>query len=254
MKIYFFSCVLFFTSLGTYSQSREEIDDMKQTEAKDMLFNKIQELIKLNGTVDLCQQEKAEQKASFESQIEGLKRELENTDKFVRINGVYWTKQTLSETKWKNGTSINEARSLKEWNSLTDDGQPCYMRPEYGDSKEPGLLYNVYAIKKLEQVQGTEGLRLPTFAEGESLVNYLLGVTDNANNSGMILRVDNSLNVKQGGYCYREKGWEPSKTIFWLSPNESGGVMGLSIGADNSLGIFERSSVNYGFMVRLVRK
>jgi len=254
MKIFVFFFVILLSSFTSRSQSLEEIDNMKQSEAKEMLYNKIQELNKLNGEISLCEKEKSEQKAGFHDQINELKKELENTDIYIRLNGVYWTKKTLSETKWKNGESIDEARTLNEWNKMTENEVPCYMRPEYGNSKEPGNLYNIYAVQKMEQIKGTDGLRLPTVAEGEGLVNYLKEASGNASNAGMLLRVDSSLNVKQGGYCYSESIWEPMKTIFWLSPKDGTGVKGLSIGADNSLGVFERSSVNYGFMIRLVRK
>jgi hypothetical protein len=254
MKICVFFFVILLSSITSRSQSRDEVENMKQAEAKEMLNNKIQELNKLNGEISLCEKQKSELKVGFQDQINELKKLLENTEMYIRLNGVYWTKVTLSETTWKDGKNIDEARTLNEWNKMTANGVPCYMRPEYGNSKEPGYLYNIYAVKKMEEIKGTDGLRLPTVEEGEGLVNYLKTASGNASNPGILLRVDSSLNVKEGGYCYSESSWEPTKTIFWLSPTDGTGVKGLSIGADNSLGVFERSSVNYGFMIRLVRK
>jgi hypothetical protein len=252
---------IFFSSFQAvgYGQSIEEIDDMSVKDARSNLKLKVQEVKNLKNNLDSCEQviselETCKQgKISLERQIRDLQEENLLLTGYAQVNGVYWTKSSLQITELKNGKSLQEARDIDEWILMTDDKVPCYMRPTYKKSEEPGFLYNIHAVQIMDQWKGTEGLRLPTVEEGNSLVNYLNKISNGAANAGMLLRLDNSLNVKSGGYCYKDSNWEPLKTIFWLSPKGEG-VKGLSIGSDNSIGIFERTSNNYGFMVRLVKK
>ena len=259
MKYSLFYFLFSASQVLSYGQSIEEIDDMSSKDLKANLKSKVQEIYKLTSNLDSCEQFSKEletcvqDKSRLERSIKDLEQDLSLLTGYVQINGVYWTKSSLQITELKNGKSLQEARDIHEWILMTDDNVPCYMRPTYKKSEEPGFLYNIHAVQIIDQWKCTEGLRLPTVEEGNSLVNYLSKISNNATNAGMLLRLDNSLNVKSGGYCYKDSNWEPLKTIFWLSSKDDG-VKGLSIGSDNSIGIFERTSNNYGFMVRLVKK
>jgi hypothetical protein len=236
------------------AQSDEEIKKMKSDEAKGLLTKKIQEVGRYQSDLTECERKLEELNQKYNRDVNELNADLKLLNTYVRINGVYWTKNTVSIKEVTKGEAMREAKSLYEWVALTEDGHPCYMEPEYKRSEEPGLIYNYHAIQRIEDWKGIEGLRLPTEKEGRDLVNYLASISNDAPNAGMLLRMDSSLNVKKGGYCYKDSEWESGKTIFWLSSPTSSGVRGLSIGSDNSVGIFERSSLTYGFMVRLVKK
>ena len=260
LKPILFIALFISANAWSYGQAKEELEKMNKKELSEKLQSKLAIIDKLNKDINSCEEIKSnlEKCKQENSRLKSVEEELNNLKNYEKLNGVYWTKTSSKITRFKSGNEIKEARGVKEWNALTADSVACYMEPPYKESEEQGYLYNYYAVQKINEWQNTEGFRLPTVKEAEQLIEYLKSVTKDAPNAGVLLRMPDGLNIKSGGYCSQDNDWDAKKTIFWLSPNpENSGasnVYGLSIGSDNSVGIFERSANTYGFMVRLVKK
>lgn len=96
-----------------------------------------------------------------------------NVYKTVSIGSQVWTVENLRTTKYNDGTDIPHVTDGDQWSDLTT---PVYCW--YDNSTDPaeqekwGALYNWYAVNTGKLAP--EGWRVPTYAEWDTLQNYLI--------------------------------------------------------------------------------
>jgi uncharacterized protein (TIGR02145 family) len=71
-----------------------------------------------------------------------------NSQTTVKISEQSWATENLGVVTFRNGDSLIEAKSFKEWKRAEKDKKPawCYYDNKSVNGKKHGKLYNVYAI------------------------------------------------------------------------------------------------------------
>jgi uncharacterized protein (TIGR02145 family) len=91
----------------------------------------------------------------------------------VRIGTQNWAIANLNVSTFRNGDSIPEARTNKEWIAAGDAGKPawCYYNNDPAIGRIYGKLYNWYAVNDPRGL-APAGWTLPTDADWTQLINY----------------------------------------------------------------------------------
>ncbi|HZV71681.1 MAG TPA: fibrobacter succinogenes major paralogous domain-containing protein [Saprospiraceae bacterium] len=92
----------------------------------------------------------------------------------LKIGKQIWVTENLNVTKFRNGDSIQEAKTNQEWKVACKEGRPCwsYYNNEYLLGKEYGILYNWFAINDPRGLAPV-GWHIPNNEEWMTLVNNL---------------------------------------------------------------------------------
>ena len=99
-----------------------------------------------------------------------------NMYKIVKIGDQVWMAENLNVSTFRNGDSISEAQSIKDWVVLGSKRQPawCYYQNDPENGKKYGKLYNWYVVNDPRGL-APEGWHVPTDAEWQKLIDYLGG-------------------------------------------------------------------------------
>jgi uncharacterized protein (TIGR02145 family) len=94
----------------------------------------------------------------------------------VRIGTQTWASANLNVSTFRNGDSIPEARSNKEWVAAGESGKPawCYYNNSPANGLKYGKLYNWYAVNDLRGL-APDGWTLSSDADWANLTNSLGG-------------------------------------------------------------------------------
>jgi len=100
---------------------------------------------------------------------------VENNDT-VKIGTQIWATKNLDVSTFRNGDSIPEAKTDKEWNQAKEMRKPawCYYNIDPANGKIYGKLYNWYAVHDKRGL-APEGWHVPSDEEWTTLTNYLGG-------------------------------------------------------------------------------
>jgi uncharacterized protein (TIGR02145 family) len=92
----------------------------------------------------------------------------------VRIGTQNWAIANLNVITFRNGDSIPQAKTNKEWVAAGDAGKPawCYYNNDPAIGLKYGKLYNWFAVNDPRGL-APAGWNLPTDAEWSQLINYL---------------------------------------------------------------------------------
>jgi len=68
--------------------------------------------------------------------------------KTVKIEKLEWMAENLNVSIFRNGDTISEARTEKEWSEAGEQGKPawCYYENNIENGKKCGKLYNWYTV------------------------------------------------------------------------------------------------------------
>ncbi|MGB8490179.1 MAG: fibrobacter succinogenes major paralogous domain-containing protein, partial [Bacteroidales bacterium] len=94
----------------------------------------------------------------------------------VRIGTQIWALANLNVTTFRNGDSIPEAKTNKEWVAACESGKPawCYYNNNPAYASKYGKLYNWYAVNDPRGL-APAGWSLPSDADWINLANFLGG-------------------------------------------------------------------------------
>jgi uncharacterized protein (TIGR02145 family) len=94
----------------------------------------------------------------------------------VRIGTQTWAVANLNVSTFRNGDSIPEAKTNKEWVAAGESGKPawCYYNNDPKIGQIYGKLYNWYTVNDPRGL-APEGWSLPSDADWAKLINYLGG-------------------------------------------------------------------------------
>jgi uncharacterized protein (TIGR02145 family) len=94
----------------------------------------------------------------------------------VRIDTQTWAIANLNVSTFRNGDSIPEARTNKEWVAAGESGKPawCYYNNDPASGPKYGKLYNWYAVNDPRGL-APEGWTLPGDADWSALSHFLGG-------------------------------------------------------------------------------
>jgi uncharacterized protein (TIGR02145 family) len=94
----------------------------------------------------------------------------------VTLGTQVWTTSNLDVTTFRNGDSIPEAESNKEWENAKNEGTPawCYYLGDASYGNKYGKLYNWYAVNDTRGL-APQGQHIPSDAEWIALIDYLGG-------------------------------------------------------------------------------
>ena len=94
----------------------------------------------------------------------------------VKIGTQKWAIANLNVSTFRNGDSIPEARTNKEWIAAGDAGKPawCYYNNDPKIGQKYGKLYNWYAVNDPRGL-APAGWILPSDADWAKLINFLGG-------------------------------------------------------------------------------
>jgi uncharacterized protein (TIGR02145 family) len=87
-----------------------------------------------------------------------------------------WAEANLIASTFRNGDTIPEAKTSKEWLAAGESGKPawCYYNNDPAIGKKYGKLYNWYAVNDPRELAPV-GWTLPGDADWAKLINYLGG-------------------------------------------------------------------------------
>lgn len=93
--------------------------------------------------------------------------------KTTSINGKVWMAENLDVDHFRNGDSIPEAKTDKEWVKAGENKQPawCYYYKGYVEGGPIGKIYNWYALTDPRGL-APEGWRIPTDEDFKQLIQY----------------------------------------------------------------------------------
>lgn len=91
----------------------------------------------------------------------------------VKIGSQIWAVANLNVSTFRNGDSITEARTNKEWVTAGESGKPawCYYNNDPNNGPKYGKLYNWYAVSDPRGLAPV-GWTLPGDADWETLAYY----------------------------------------------------------------------------------
>jgi uncharacterized protein (TIGR02145 family) len=94
----------------------------------------------------------------------------------ITIGKQNWMSKNLEVTKFRNGESIQEAKTEKEWYAAIENKQPawCYYNYNSSNGLIYGKLYNIYAINDSRGL-APAGFHIPSDEEWQELVNFAGG-------------------------------------------------------------------------------
>ena len=94
----------------------------------------------------------------------------------IRIGNQEWSIKNLDVDSFRNGEIIPECKTVEEWESAGEDGNPawCYYENNKTNGEKYGKLYNWYAVKDLKGLAPT-GWHIPSDDEWAHLIENLGG-------------------------------------------------------------------------------
>jgi uncharacterized protein (TIGR02145 family) len=97
----------------------------------------------------------------------------------VRIGSQNWAVTNLNVSTFRNGDSIPEARTNKEWVTAGESGKPawCYYNNDPANGLKSGKLYNWYAVNDPRGLAPT-GWTLSSDGDWANLTSYLGGQSE----------------------------------------------------------------------------
>ncbi len=100
--------------------------------------------------------------------------ESEASFKEVKIGNQIWMTENLNVDKFRNGESIPEMQTVKEWEKAGKEGKPawCYLMYDPANEKKYGKLYNWYAVNDPRGL-APNGWHVPTEVEWSTLEEFL---------------------------------------------------------------------------------
>jgi uncharacterized protein (TIGR02145 family) len=134
---------------GPLKQVKGDVGDQKNSGAKIITWNVLEELEELRGS-NIMFQVRAE-----------------DSIKIVKVGTQYWTNVNLNVSKYRNGDVIPEVRDPQEWSELTT-GAWCY----YNNNDDNDKLYNWYAVNDPRGL-APKGFHIPDQNEFETLFKTL---------------------------------------------------------------------------------
>jgi uncharacterized protein (TIGR02145 family) len=148
----------------------------------------------------------------------------------VKIGNQIWTSKNLDVVTFRNGDSIPQAKTARDWQNAGKKGQPawCYYayNPINGDTF--GKLYNWYAVNDSRGLT-PKGYHIPTSQEWQQLISFLgskeLAAAKLKSTSGWLFngKGNNSsgFDALPGGYCYGNGNFYDSIDFgYWWSSSE----------------------------------
>ena len=99
-----------------------------------------------------------------------------DTNSTVTIFSQKWMKYNLNLVTFKNGDSIPEAKTDKEWNEAYKNKKPawCFRNNDKNNESKYGRLYNWFAVNDIRGIVPS-GWHIPTQAEWITLYNNIGG-------------------------------------------------------------------------------
>jgi len=96
--------------------------------------------------------------------------------KEVKIGNQIWMVENLNVDKFRNGDSIPEAKTIKEWKKAAKEQKPvwCYHDNDPANGAKYGKLYNWYALKDPRGL-APEGWHVSSAEEWVQLIEFLGG-------------------------------------------------------------------------------
>jgi uncharacterized protein (TIGR02145 family) len=96
----------------------------------------------------------------------------------VIIGEQMWMKENLNVDKFRNGDSIQQAKTDEEWLKARDNKEPawCYFNNDPTNGTKYGKLYNWYAVNDPRGL-APQGWHVPSDAEWRTLTDYLGGIS-----------------------------------------------------------------------------
>jgi uncharacterized protein (TIGR02145 family) len=94
----------------------------------------------------------------------------------VIIGTQIWAEANLNVSTFRNGDTIPEAKTFKEWVAAGESGKPawCYYNNDPAIGKKYGKLYNWFAVTDPREL-APAGWTLPESADWAKLINFLGG-------------------------------------------------------------------------------
>jgi uncharacterized protein (TIGR02145 family) len=128
----------------------------------------------------------------------------------VKVGKQNWISENLNVTTFKNGDTIPEAKTWKEWTSLSKREKPvwCYQSYNSTNGIKYGKLYNWYAVNDPRGL-APEGWHIPNVSEWETMATFL------GENAGTKMK--------------STSGWEKTYEV----PSEYGLMPGILANANN---------------------
>lgn len=99
-----------------------------------------------------------------------------NTYKTVKIGSQEWMAENLNVSTFRNGDTIAEAKTWREWERAGVEGKPAwsYYNNDPANGTKYGRLYNWYAVNDPRGL-APAGWHVPTDAEWTKLIDFLGG-------------------------------------------------------------------------------
>ncbi len=100
----------------------------------------------------------------------------QNNPETVTIGTQVWMKENLNVSTFRNGDTLPEAKTEKEWKEGGENKTPawCYYNNKTENGEKYGKLYNWYAVKDRRGL-APQGYHLPGDAEWTTLTKFLGG-------------------------------------------------------------------------------
>jgi uncharacterized protein (TIGR02145 family) len=99
-----------------------------------------------------------------------------NAYKTVSIGTQTWMAENLNVSRFRNGDTIPEARTMEDWKKAGEEGKPawCYYDNAPENGKKYGKLYNWYAVNDSRGLAPV-GWSVPSDSSWTILIDYLGG-------------------------------------------------------------------------------
>jgi hypothetical protein len=136
-----------------------------------------------------------------------------NAQNTVSINGVSWSTENLSVSKFNNGDAIFQAKSDSEWEKACAEKKPACIEVTNALGKKE-KLYNFYVLMDKRGIL-PKGMRFPTGSDFLDVNNFFMSSVD-ANISSMNLVLSETIFLNSCGEINREKG-----NSFWYLDEEN---------------------------------
>lgn len=191
----------------------------------------------------------------------------------IKIGSQTWSSKNLDVSTFKNGDSIQEAKTSEEWIKAGDDKTPawCYYQNDTAFGGKYGKLYNWFAVNDARGL-APENWKIPGETDWNLLIDFVGGTNEAANvlksNTGWLPSSEinpdkatsssgfNALpggNIDYGGYFNEEE----TKCFFWSSSKEKengDAAMAYEFGfSENKIYKGHKLYTN-GFSIRCIKK
>jgi uncharacterized protein (TIGR02145 family) len=211
--------------------------------------------VKIIGIICICFLNGCENKTTVQ---QSLKSNNGKTFKTVKIGNQVWMAENLEVDHFKNGDSIPEINSNKEWSSLVSGGC-CYYESDKEKGKIYGRLYNWYAVLDTRGL-APEGWHIPSSDEFNILIK-------NINKDGNLLKTgfqnknaDKNIptfSAKFAGSRDPFQGFfngEGKNTLFWSNTSfDRTSALTLALNSNNNMVNVVKNKKGCGFSIRCIK-